>query len=198
MTHQGSVSVPLACLSSGHKLTDDFKQFFIKIIGSVNNKGEFEDVPVNHPAKFPDIYHDGRKGRMHLRPEYTHVDVIITVGKSSNHSTIEKMDRNTKNIKIMEDEILLEDFKSKELRSLIESYVGMITQLSASSNKGNFDLVKLKQNTKIHKPMQFFEDFCQALYRKCEKVKKGFRVGQIFVTQVQVNLILNQGIIEKV
>ena len=65
------------------------------------------------------------------------------------------MDRNTKNITIMEDEILFEDFKSKE-QTLIESYVRMITQLSASSNKDNFDLVKLKQNTKIHKPMQFF------------------------------------------
>lgn len=83
MTHQASVSLPLACLSSGHKLTDDFKQFFIKIIVSVNNKGEFEDVPENHPAKFPDIYHDGRKVRMHLRPEYTQGDVVITVGKSS-------------------------------------------------------------------------------------------------------------------
>ena len=55
----------------------------------------------------------------------------------------------------MEDEILFEDFKSKE-QTLIESYVLMNTQLSASSNKDNFDLVKLKQNTKIHKPMQFF------------------------------------------
>ena len=134
---------------------------------------------------------------MPLRPEYTPADVIVTVGRGGEDSPIENINVNTKNIAIIEDEIPIEDLKSKDLRNLIEAYVCMVTQHSSPSNNEKFDLVKLQQKTKIHKPFQFFENFCQALYKKCVKVGKGFKIGQIFVTQVQVNLILKHGIIDK-
>ena len=84
--------------------------------------------------------------------------------------------------------------KPQDQRSLVLSYIDMVTQISLASSTDKFDLVKLKKTTKIDKPLQFFQDFCVALHKKCQNVKKGFKVGPIFVTQVQVNLILKHGI----
>ena len=84
--------------------------------------------------------------------------------------------------------------KPQDQRSLVQSYIDMVTQTSLASSTDKLDLVKLKKTTKIDKPLQFFQDFCVALHRKCQNVKKGFNVGPIFVTQVQVNLILKHGI----
>ena len=84
--------------------------------------------------------------------------------------------------------------KPQDQKNLIQSYIDMVTQTSLASSTDKFDLVKLKKTTKIDKPLQFFQDFCVALHRKCLNVKKGFKVGPIFVTQVQVNLILKHGI----
>ena len=57
-TPQTTVSVPLTGLSSGHKLTEDFKKFFVQIIGSLDTSGQFEEktLPESHPPKFPQIY----------------------------------------------------------------------------------------------------------------------------------------------
>ena len=85
--------------------------------------------------------------------------------------------------------------KPQDQRSLVLSYIDMVTQISLASSTDKFDLVKLKKTTKIDKPLQFFQDFCVALHKKCLNVKKGFKVGPIFVTQVQVNLILKYAII---
>ena len=84
--------------------------------------------------------------------------------------------------------------KPQDQRSLVLSYIDMVTKRSLASSTDKFDLVKLQRSTKIDKPLQFFQDFCVALHKKCLNVKKGFKVGPIFVTQVQVNLILKHGI----
>ena len=52
---------------------------------------------------------------------------------------------------------------------------------------------KLQQSSRIKKPIHFFEDFCLALYRKCEDVRKGFKVEATFVSQGQVNLVIKHG-----
>ena len=196
-TPQTSVSVPVAALSSGHKLTEDFKKFFTKIIGSSDTDGQFEEedtLPVDHPQKFPDIYYEGRKGKMNLRPEYTPADVLMTKAPAMNKSRKVKGNLlQEKNMEEYEEKIPIEDLKSKDQRSLIQSYIDMVTQISAASSPEHLDMVKLQGSTKIDKPLEFFEDLCLALYRKCLNVKKGFKVGQIFVTQVQVNLILKHG-----
>ena len=95
----------------------------------------------------------------------------------------------------VEDKIPTEDLKPKDLRSLIMAYNDMVTQHSALPDRGKYDLTKLQEASKIEKPLKFFEDFCFALYTKCENVRKGFKVGHIFVTQAQVKMILNHGII---
>ena len=84
--------------------------------------------------------------------------------------------------------------KPQDQRSLVLSYIDMVTKRSLASSTDKFDLVKLQRSTKIDKPLQFFQDFCVALHRKCLNSKKGFKVGPVFVTQVQVNLILKHGI----
>ena len=78
-TPQTSVSVPLAATHKIHNLTDDFKMYFMKIIRSIDSSGEFETgaFTVYHPAKFPDIYYEGRRGRLNLRPEYSPADVSL-------------------------------------------------------------------------------------------------------------------------
>ena len=191
-TPQTSVSVPLAALSSSQKLTEDFKRFFAAIIESVDSSGQFEEESLAeyHPPKFPDIYQEGRKGKMSLRPEYSPADVLMTgTGVPARNKAITVL--TGKNMDVFEEKIPIEDLKSKDQRSLILAYIDMVTQTSTE----HFDLVKLQRITKIDKPLQFFEDFCLALYKKCLTVKKGFKVGQIFLTQVQVNLILKQGVI---
>ena len=200
MTPQTTVSVPLTGLSSGHKLTEDFKKFFVQIIGSLDTSGQFEEktLPECHPPKFPQIYQEGRKGKMSLRPEFTPADVLITgVPAESRSSKVTENLHQEQNWDLIEGKIPIDDLKSKDQRSLILSYINMVTQNSAATSSENFDLVRLQRMTKIDKPLQFFEDFCLALYRKCLTVKKGFKVGQIFVTQVQVNMILKHGFMAK-
>ena len=95
----------------------------------------------------------------------------------------------------VEDKIPTEDLKPKDLRSLIMAYNDMVTQHSTLPDREKYDMTKLQEASKIEKPLKFFEDFCFALYTKCENVRKGFKVGHIFVTQAQVKMILNHGII---
>ena len=78
-TPQTSVSVPLAASHKLNNLTDDFKMYFMKIIRSIDSSGQFEKgaFTVYHPAKFPDIYYEGRRGRLNLRPEYTPAEVSL-------------------------------------------------------------------------------------------------------------------------
>ena len=195
-TPQTSVSVPLAALGSSQKLTEDFKRFFAEIIDSVDGNGQFEEesLPEYHPPKFPDIYQEGRKGKMTLRPEYSPADVLMTgTGVPARNKSITVP--TGKNVEVFEENIPIQDLKSKDQRSLILAYIDMVTQTGDASSTEHFDLVKLQRITKIDKPLQFFEDFCLALYKKCLTVKKGFKVGQTFLTQVQVNLILKHGVI---
>ena len=93
----------------------------------------------------------------------------------------------------LEDEIVTEDLKTKEVKNLIDSYCRMVIEKKV-------DIVKLKQSTKIDKPLHFFEEFHGSMLRKCREVQKGFRgkevhkgfrVGKIFVNQSQVQSILN-------
>ena len=88
-----------------------------------------------------------------------------------------------------------EELKSKDLRSLIGTYFDLLQQQNSTSIKNDkLDFAtRLQQSSRIKKPSQFFEEFCLALYRKCEDVRKGFKVGSIFVSQVQVNLVLKHG-----
>jgi len=95
----------------------------------------------------------------------------------------------------VEDKIPTEDLKPKDLRSLIMAYNDMVTQHSTLPDREKYDMTKLQEASKIEKPLKFFEDFCFALYTKCENVRKGFKVGHIFVTQAQVKMILSHGII---
>ena len=89
------------------------------------------------------------------------------------------------------------DLKPKDLRSLIMSYIEMINKVTSRKPRSKFNLYELKQLAKVDKNMRFFEEFCLAVARKCQSVKKGFKVGHIFVTHSQVNLILNHGILSK-
>ena len=194
-TPQTAVSVPLTGLGSSQKLTEDFKRFFAEIIDSVDSSGQFEEesLPEYHPPKFPDIYQEGRKGKMTLRPEYSPADVLMTgTGVPARNKSITVP--TGKNVDIFEENIPIQDLKSKDQRSLILTYIDMVTQNGDAASTEHFDLVKLQRITKIDKPLQFFEDFCLALYKKCLTVKKGFKVGQTFLTQVQVNLILKHGV----
>ena len=92
-------------------------------------------------------------------------------------------------------EILSEELKPKDLRTLLGVYFDILQKQSPSSMMNEkFDFAtKLQQSSRIKKPIHFFEDFCLALYRKCEDVRKGFKVEATFVSQVQVNLVLKQG-----
>ena len=191
-TGQTSVPVPLTCLGSGHNLTQDFKQFFSKIIESVDCRGHIEegsdDILNLPPEKFSKVM-EGRRGKMTLRPEFCHADVLITFDRAGDMNM-----ENTKNVTdAFEDEIVTEDLKTKDVRKLIDSYCRMVIE-------EKLDIVKLKQNTKIDKPLHFFEEFHGSMSRKCKEVQKGFRgkdvhkgfrVGKIFVNQSQVQSILN-------
>ena len=102
-----------------------------------------------------------------------------------------------KNMTVIENEIeiLSEELKPKDLRSLIGTYFDILQKRTPSSKMNEkFDFAaKLQQSSRIKKPLHFFEDFCLALYRKCEDVRKGFKVEATFVSQVQVNLVLKHG-----
>ena len=97
----------------------------------------------------------------------------------------------------VEDDIPTGDLKPKELRAIIMGYIEMINKVKDDQTRAKFNLLELKQVTKIDKNMGFIEEFCLALARKCQSVKKGFKVGHIFVTHSQVNLILNHGILSR-
>ena len=88
-----------------------------------------------------------------------------------------------------------QELKSKDLRSLIGTYFNLLQQQASTSiNNERFDFAaSMKKSSRFKRHTQFFEDFCQALYGKCEDVRKGFKVGSIFVSQVQVNLVLKHG-----
>ena len=102
-----------------------------------------------------------------------------------------------KNMTVIENEIeiLSEELKPKDLRSLIGAYFDILQKQTPSSMMNDkFDFpTKLQQISRIKKPLHFFEDFCLALYRKCKDVRKGFKVEATFVSQAQVNLVLKQG-----
>ena len=89
------------------------------------------------------------------------------------------------------------DLKPKELRAIIMGYIEMINKVKDRPSREKFNLLELKQISKIDKNVGFIEGFCLALARKCESVKKGFKVGHIFVTHSQVNLILSHGILSR-
>ena len=102
-----------------------------------------------------------------------------------------------KKITVIENEIeiLSEELKPKDLRTLLGVYFDILQKVSPSSmmnEKFNF-ATKLQQSSRIKKPRHFFEDFCLALYTKCEDVRKGFKVEATFVSQGQVNLVIKHG-----
>ena len=91
-------------------------------------------------------------------------------------------------------EILSEELKPKDLRTLLGTYFDILQKESSSLKSEKFDFAtKLQQSSRIKKPLHFFENFCLALYRKCEDVRKGFKVEATFVSQVQVNLVRKHG-----
>ena len=111
-------------------------------------------------------------------------------GASSEDDTPKNKSAANKNMSDIEEEL-----KSKDLRSLIGTYFDLLQQQNSTSIKNDkLDFAtRLQQSSRIKKPSQFFGEFCLALYRKCEDVRKGFKVGSIFVSQVQVNLVLKHG-----
>ena len=128
-----------------------------------------------------------------------HGDDPIVVGNDDQDDTEDEIEEITiiDEVTEAEEDIPTGDLKPKELRAIIMSYIEMINKTKDGPSREKFNLRELKQTTKIDKDLGFFEGFCLALARKCESVKKGFKVGHIFVTHSQVNLILNHGILSR-
>ena len=124
-------------------------------------------------------------------------EVEMTMQEGQNDPELQTLQLLPDHVDTVDLDVLLYEearLKPQDQKNLIQSYIDMVTQTSLASSTDKFDLVKLKKTTKIDKPLQFFQDFCVALHRKCLNAKKGFKVGPIFLTQVQVNLILKHGI----
>ena len=81
--HRQFVTVPVNCVTSSNKLTEDFKMYFMKIIRNVTTSGqnESESIPRVAPAKFPPDFYVGEKGKLALRSEYLQSSGTETTGK---------------------------------------------------------------------------------------------------------------------
>ena len=94
-------------------------------------------------------------------------------------------------------EVPVGDLKQKELRNLISTYNKAVNKHAQTKTRGKYSLRELKEETKLNCELGFFEEFLLCLGNKCRQVKKGFKVGHIFVTNFQVNSILNYGVLGK-
>ena len=94
-------------------------------------------------------------------------------------------------------EVPVGDLKQKQLRNLISTYNKAVNKHAQNKTRGKYCLRELKEETKLGCELSFFEEFLLCLGRKCQEVKKGFKVGHIFVTNFQVNSILSYGVISK-
>ena len=127
-------------------------------------------------------------------------DEPIMIGNDDQEDTEDEIEEITvidEVTETVEEDIPTGDLKAKELRAIIMGYIEMINKVKDDQGRAKFNLQELKQVTKIDKGFGFFEEFCLALARKCQSVKKGFKVGHIFVTHSQVNLILHHGILSR-
>ena len=145
-----------------------------------DDEGESNNLQSENLNKFP----EREIGKMSPRPGSS------PSGASSEEDTPKNKSAANKDMSDVEEEL-----KSKDLRILIGTYFDLLQQQNSTSIKNDkLDFAtRLQQSSRIKKPSQFFEEFCLALYRKCEDVRKGFKVGSIFVSQVQVNLVLKHG-----
>ena len=89
------------------------------------------------------------------------------------------------------------ELKQKELRNLISTYIKAVNKHAQNNARGKYCLRELQEETKLCYDLSFFEEFLLCLGTKCQEVKKGFKVGHIFVTPSQVNSILIYGVLSK-
>ena len=145
------------------------------------------------------ILQELRAGEL-LETDKSRGDESIMIGNDDQEDSEDEIEEITVIDEVTEavdEDIPTGDLKPKELRAIIMGYIEMINKVKDDKGRAKFNLQELKQVTKIDKGLGFFEEFCLALARKCQSVKKGFKVGHIFVTHSQVNLILNHGILNR-
>ena len=92
---------------------------------------------------------------------------------------------------------ILDDLKPNELRKLIMCYMEIVTKMAENKSKRKINIEEIAKSTKIEKDIQFFEDFFLYLGKQCRHAIKGVKVGHVFVTQAQVNMIKTRGIMTR-
>ena len=103
-------------------------------------------------------------------------------------------------ITVLEDETedaldcISEEMKPSDLRKLLMTYIDMVTLKNNSKSSAKIKLEEVRKTSKIDKDDQFVETFLLQLGNKCRTVTKGVKVGHVFVTQLQANMIRTAGV----
>ena len=178
-----------------HQVTATKLDNFKVVAGVMNNTKLSEDEErIIHELRAGELLESGSSAGL------GRVDDPIMIGNEDHDDSEDEIEEITvidEVTEAVEEDIPTGDLKPKELRAIIMGYIEMINKAKDGQSRAKFNLLELKLSTKIVKNVGFIEEFCLAVARKCQSVKKGFKVGHIFVTHSQVNLILNHGILSR-
>jgi len=92
---------------------------------------------------------------------------------------------------------IINEFTPSELRKLIMCYMEAVTKLAENKTKSKVNLEEIAKNAKIEKEKSLFDNFFLYLGQQCRFAIKGVKIGHVFVTQTQVNLIKSRGVMNR-
>lgn len=80
---------------------------------------------------------------------------------------------------------------------MISSYNALVKGNSMRKTKEKYNLEVIRKASNVDKDLDFLQDLLLKIGEHCRRMKKGFKVGHMFLTNSQVNLILSHGILSK-
>jgi len=122
-------------------------------------------------------------------------DVVVPEEESDDEITVigDEGENESENVS---DKIMTE-LKPNELRKLIMCYMEAVSKLPEKKSSRKINVREIVKNTKIEKSDSFFENFVLYLGQQCRFAIKGVKIGHVFVTQAQVNMIKTRGVMSR-